>query len=214
MEEYHYQSDWPPQTPPQVVKKDKLPIITILLVVVNIIVFLLCTPMGNMMYNVGSLSIVYVIGNGEYYRLISCMFLHAGIEHLFNNMLMLYFLGSMLEKEVGHVFYLVLYFIAGIGSGIVSMLYEYITGQVMLSVGASGAIFGIIGAMLLLIIIHKGRYGGISLRRMIIGIIYMLYSGFRNPTVNNAAHIGGLVCGFFIALLQYIGKALVKRDEN
>lgn len=214
MEEYNYQSEWPPRTPPQPRKDNRLPIVTILLAAVNVIVFLICTPMGNMMYNVGSLSIVYVLGSGEYYRLITCMFLHAGIEHLFNNMLILVFLGSMLEKEMGHIRYLILYFVAGIGSGAVSMLYEYITGNVMLSVGASGAIFGIIGGMLFLVAFHNGRYGDISLRRMLFGIAYMLYSGFRNPTVNNAAHIGGLVVGFFVAWIQYWGKALVKRDEN
>ena len=94
------------------------------------------------------------------------------------------------------------------------MLYEYLTGQLMFSVGASGAIFGLIGAMLFLVISHKGRYGSISLKRMVIAIAYMLYAGFRNTSVNNAAHIGGLVVGFFAMLLQYFGKALVNRNED
>lgn len=185
--------------------KDKnLPKVSLTLTAVNVIVFFISTFVGDKMYDAGSLSLLKVMGDGEVYRLITCMFLHGGIEHLVSNMLILYFLGEMLEKAIGPWKYLILYFGAGIGSGLASMGYEYLTNRIIFSVGASGAIYGIIGAMLFLVIVHKGRFGTITLPRMIFAIFYMLYSGMRNISVNNAAHIGGLCFGFIIIYIMYM----------
>lgn len=183
---------------------EKIPIITTIITIVNIIAFIVYTIQEEMMYNIGSLSIIKVIGDGEYYRILTCMFLHGGFEHLFSNMLILIFLGRILEKEIGPLKYSIVYFGAGIGSGIASMFQEYLTGQVIFSIGASGAIYGIIGAMLVIVIIHHGNYQNITIKRMLFAIVYMLYSGMRNIQVNNAAHIGGLCVGFLIGVLMYL----------
>lgn len=91
------------------------PVVSAALVAVNAVVFVLCEFTGELLYNAGKLDIISVLVRGEYGRILWSMFLHSGIDHLFNNMLILFFLGSMIEKEVGHIRYAVLYFLSGIG---------------------------------------------------------------------------------------------------
>ena len=85
-----------------------------MLVVINVIVFLMCTFSGNVLYNKGELDVVSVLAGKQYGRLLWAMFLHAGIEHIFNNMVLLFFLGAMIEKVTGHVTFLVLYFLSSV----------------------------------------------------------------------------------------------------
>lgn len=184
--------------------------VTVVLTVSNVLVFLVQFFVDNQFYEFGALSLQRIVGFHEFYRLLTCMFLHGGIEHIFSNMLILYYLGQMLERAIGSYKYMALYFIAGIGSGLASMLYEYVSNTVIYTVGASGAIYGIIGAMLFLVIIHKGRYGDITLRRMIFAILYMLYVGMRDTSVNNAAHIGGLCIGFLTIYVMYM--VVIRRE--
>lgn len=190
-----------------------LPAVTISLVIINIIVFLICTGIGDKVYNIGMLHGPSVLEKNEYYRMFTSMFLHSGMEHLASNMLILYFLGEMIEKKFGHVRYLILYFIAGLGAGAVSIGYEYYSGQFNGSVGASGAIFGLIGALLFLVIYHRGRFGTVTLPRILFMIAYSIYSGFRGTNIDNAAHIGGLLTGFVAAALLYLTIRKVKRKR-
>ena len=88
-----------------------MPIVSGLLVAINVIVYLICTFTGNLLYNVGRLDVTSVIVHGEYGRLIWSMFLHSDISHIFNNMVILFFLGAMIEKEVRHIRYAILYFL-------------------------------------------------------------------------------------------------------
>ena len=140
---------------------------------------------------------------GEWYRMITYLFLHSGIEHLMNNMMVLYFLGNALEHYIGKVGYLFLYFFSGIIAAIGSILYN--TGDPV-CVGASGAIFGVIGAMLWIVLKHRGTLQGISKKRMMFFVFLSVYSGFTSQGIDNAAHITGLFAGFifavFITLLQ------------
>lgn len=175
--------------------------VTFFLLFLNIGAFILYTILGDMLYNMGSLSARDIVNGQEYYRFISCMFLHGGIEHLISNMLFLVILGEMLEQEIGHLGLVILYMAAGIGSGIFSVGYELLTNQFYHSIGASGAICGLIGALLVLVIRNNGNYRELSIRRMIFAIFYLIYTGLRSPMVNNAAHIGGLIIGFLIQAL-------------
>ena len=84
-----------------------------------------------------------------------------------------------------------------------------LTSNYYTSIGASGAVFGLVGALLFLVVINNGRYAGISLPRILFAIVYMLYSGYRSPQVDNSAHIGGLIAGMLVMLIIYfIGKTL------
>lgn len=154
----------------------------------------------------GSLSIVDIIERQEYYRIISCTFLHAGVEHILGNMVFLAVLGDMLEKEIGHISFGVIYLLSGVGGSLFSMGYELLTGQFYHTVGASGAVCGILGALLILVIVHHGNFATISLPRMLLAIVYLIYSGLQSPVVNNAAHIGGLFAGIVLMLCFQIVK--------
>lgn len=181
-------------------RKD-IPIVSAVLVAINVIVFLICTFTGNVLYNMGRLDAVDVLVKREYARVIWYMFLHSNITHIFNNMLILFFLGAMIEKEVGHVLYLILYMLSGIGGGILSLIYKTLTFDFSGTIGASGAVFGLDGALLALILFSGRRMANVTPTRVILMIAYSLYSGFTGGNVDNAAHIGGLITGFLIGIV-------------
>lgn len=139
----------------------------------------------------------------QYYRIITYMFLHGGIEHLGNNMLVLFVIGDNLERAAGKWKYLIIYFASGIIAGISSMSYNIVAQSNAISIGASGAIFGVVGAMIYIVVVNKGRLENISTRQMVIFVIFSLYGGFTSQGVDNAAHVGGLIGGFLLAAILY-----------
>lgn len=178
------------------------------LIILNVIVFLYTDLFGSIensyfLLNHGALYWPAVIDKSEYYRLITYMFLHGGIEHLANNMIVLLFLGDNLERAAGKWRFLAMYFGSGILAGIASMGYNMLNNKHAISVGASGAIFGVVGAMAYIVMINKGRLENISTRQLIVFVIFSLYGGLTSQGVDNAAHIGGLIAGAFLALLLY-----------
>ena len=176
------------------------PYVTISITILNVLVFLICTFTGDLLYNVGALNAQEVFQNKQFYRIISCMFLHADVHHLFSNMVMYYFLGEIVEKNLGHIKYFTMYFLSGIGGGLLSMGFSMLMGSNVDSVGASGAIFGVVGALLWLALTRRGELEHITLGKVLFLIIYSLYSGFTGTHIDNAAHIGGLIAGFLCTL--------------
>ena len=189
----------------------ELPIVSGILVAVNVIVYLICTFTGDLLYNIGELDAAAVLLRGEYGRIIYSMFLHAGIEHLFNNMVILFFLGAMIEKVTGHPQLLLIYLLSGIGANICSLLYKVMTMDSMASVGASGAIFGLDGVLLAWILFDREDMPDVTPRRVVLMIILSLYSGFTAQNIDNAAHVGGLLTGFAAGALLC---ALRRRKRN
>ncbi len=190
----------------------QVPIITAILVGINILVFLVCTFTGNMLYNKGAFSGYFLLYGGEWYRLFTSLFLHASVWHLFNNMIVLAYVGMLVERQLGRVLCLILFFLSGLAGNMVSMGYELFSGQFYTTVGASGAIFGLEGALLALLLLNRGNTGGVSVRGLILSILLTLYCGFTTSGVNNAAHIGGLLMGIvamvFIWLVSGAGRKL------
>lgn len=172
------------------------PWVTVGLVAVNILIFLICTFTGDLLYNKGALSVMNIVEDHSYYRMLISMFLHADIQHLFSNMIVLYFLGEIVEKRLGHIPYTILYFLSGIAGDVFSMGYELLTQHYISSVGASGAIFGVEGALLLLIILNHGKIESMTAGRVAFAIAFSLYCGLTSSRVNNAAHVGGVLMGF------------------
>lgn len=189
----------------------ELPIVSGILVAVNVIVYLICTFTGDLLYNIGELDATAVLLRGEYGRIIYSMFLHAGIEHLFNNMVILFFLGAMIEKVTGHLQLLLIYLLSGIGGNICSLLYKVIAMDSMASVGASGAIFGLDGVLLAWILFDGDDMPDVTPRRVVLMIVLSLYSGFTAQNIDNAAHVGGLLTGFAAGALLC---ALRRRKRN
>lgn len=192
-------------------RRQELPIVSGILVAVNVIVYLICTFTGNLLYNVGELDAAAVLLRGEYGRIIYSMFLHAGIDHLFNNMVILFFLGAMIEKVTGHIQLLLIYLLSGIGANICSLLYKVMTMDSMASVGASGAIFGLDGVLLAWILLDRQAMPDVTPRRVLLMIVLSLYSGFTAHNIDNAAHVGGLLTGFAAGALLC---ALRRRKRN
>lgn len=174
----------------------QLPIVNICLVAINVIVFLICTFTGELLYNIGASGAKEIIEGRAYYRLFTAMFLHAGIQHLFSNMFVLYYIGEMVERKLGHIPYAVVYILSGVAGNIFSIGYEFLTGDFYSTVGASGAVFGVEGAMLLLVIINHGKLEYMTMGRLVFAIAFSLYCGFTGTNINNAAHVGGVLTGF------------------
>jgi len=164
----------------------------------NVIMYLLTMlvnmTIGNGLLHLGA-KVNYLIAGGQYFRLFTAMFLHADIMHLVFNMLALYILGKDIERFFGKKKFLAIYFGAGFMGSALSYLMISST-----SVGASGAIFGLMGANLFLYkknpIVYKRIYGNDLL--ILIGINVVI--GFVRPNIDIAGHIGGLMAGFLIAM--------------
>ena len=192
-------------------RRQELPIVSGILVAANVIVYLICTFTGDLLYNIGELDAAAVLLRREYGRIIYSMFLHAGIDHLFNNMVILFFLGAMIEKVTGHIQLLLIYLLSGIGANICSLLYKVMTMDSMVSVGASGAIFGLDGVLLAWILLDRQAMPDVTPRRVLLMIVLSLYSGFTAHNIDNAAHVGGLLTGFAAGALLC---ALRRRKRN
>lgn len=188
-------------------QKKNVPFVTVMFVAINVIVYLLLELMGDtensdFMIQMGAVWPPYV-KNGEYWRLLTATFMHFGFEHILNNMLVLACAGPILEQGLGHIRYLFLYLFAGVGGSTLSYLQMLQNGENSVSAGASGAIFGIIGALLWIVIVHKGRYETLTGRGLLFMIVISLYYGMTSGDVDNWAHIGGLLMGFVLAVILY-----------
>lgn len=193
-----------------------MPWVNICLVAVNVVVFLICTFTGDLLYNKGAFGLAQIMEDQSYYRIITSMFLHADIQHLFNNMIILYFIGEIVEKKIGHIPYIFVYFLSGIAGNIFSVAYELLSGEYYSSIGASGAVFGVEGALLYLVIINHGRMEHLTAGRLVFAILFSLYSGLTSTDVNNAAHIGGLLMGFAAAVVAVIicPQIVTRKDRD
>ncbi len=186
----------------------KKPVFTIILVGVNIIVFFALSLIGMtedavFMAEHGAMYAPYVMEMGEYYRIFTSMFLHFGFDHLMNNMVMLLAIGWTLESELGKLRFLTIYLASGIGGTLFSMWQDITTEHFTVAAGASGAIFGLIGATLYIAVRNRGRVGEISGRGLLFMAAISLYYGYANGGVDNFAHVGGLLSGAFLTVLLY-----------
>ena len=178
-------------------------VMTIALVVINVLVFILLS-MGGMtenayyMYEKGAMFAPAILSNEEYYRMFTSMFMHFGFDHLFNNMISLFVLGKYVEPMVGKIRFLVIYPLSGLGGTVLSFFVEVYKQDYAVSAGASGAIFGLTGALLCVVLLNRGRVGTITKRGVLFMIALSLYNGFSSTGVDNIAHIGGLVTGFLV----------------
>lgn len=193
--------------------------INLFLVISNVLVFLAVTLTGGTestrhMIDSGA-AYAPLIAEGEYYRLFTSMFLHFGIQHLTNNMLLLLFLGDYLERAVGKLRYLVIYLGGGIIGNLCSYLHELFlikTGKApAVSAGASGAIFAAVGAMLVLLAFRKGKLEDLTFRRMAIMAGLSLMVGFQSSNVDNFAHLGGFFAGAFLMAVLYPGMEKIRK---
>lgn len=147
----------------------------------------------------GALHRPSVFEQGEWWRIGSAMFIHGGVDHLLGNMIALYIVGMALEHGLGALRMLIVYLVSGVVGGVFSLTF-----QSEPSVGASGAIFGITGAVVVFLWRHRGRY---YIRDGQIGIVLAVWAGYQlligmlNPQIDNICHLGGIMGGSLLPLM-------------
>lgn len=174
----------------------ELPLVSGGLVICNVIIYI-CDLLGiGNLQESGWLDAYAVLHEGEYGRIIWSMFLHGSTQHLFNNMLILFFMGAMIEKETGHIRYGILYFLSGIGGNLLSLYMKVRNGDIRPSIGASGAVFGLDGVLMAMVLFWDDGMDNVTPTRVLTMIMLSLYSGLTVKDIDNAAHVGGLLTGF------------------
>lgn len=187
-------------------------LVTKVLIAINVIVFLIGKVAGE-----GFIDRLILVGSGysrhlgwvgvakspdQWYRLLTAVFLHEQWAHIGLNMLALWWIGPHVERALGRRRYIALYLLSGLGGSALSLL---LAPADQGSLGASGAIFGLLGALLVLF-----RRLGLDLRPVAIIIAINLFITFAWPNIDWRAHLGGLVSGFLIAL----GMVYAPRDRR
>ena len=182
--------------------------VTDFLILVNVLVFLYFALHGGLrddeiLLRLGASYTPYLTEKHEYWRLLTAAFLHFGIRHLGNNMFVLFVTGDSLEHALGHVKYLIFYLFSAVGASAASLAVEVAMGQKVLSAGASGAVFAVLGGLIWVLIRNSGRFEEFRIRNLLFFSGMMLLSGFFTEGVDNAAHAGGLLVGFLLAVVLY-----------
>ena len=182
--------------------------VTYVLIAINVIIYLL------QMLDIVSITKFAMnkqaVISGEYYRLFTAAFLHGGVIHLLCNMYSLYLIGTELETVLGKVKFIVVYLLSIVGA---SLLSGVMNGAAINAVGASGAIFGLLGA-LVYFGIHYRLYLGNALLYQIVPVIALnLFIGFSSSGIDNWGHIGGLAAGYLAAMIVGINGKENKTDK-
>ena len=174
----------------------KKPIVTWIIIALCIIMFFV-SGMGYDTYTLVKYGANFsgLVRNGELYRLVTYMFLHAGIVHIGLNMYSLYIVGPRVEDFFGKWKYALIYFISGICGGLLSI---GVTPNVV-SVGASGAIFGLFGALIYFGYNYRGYIGAMIRSQVVPIVIYNLFIGLFIPGIDMWGHVGGLIGGILTA---------------
>lgn len=184
--------------------------VTFTILFINVIIFIIMDwSSDSTLYNVfveqGGISYEAIVKDHQYYRFLTHMFIHADMDHLFGNMMVLFFIGTLVEKKLGRFRYLILYFIGGLVAGITSLGYNVIYDSSTLSIGASGAIFAVVGAMVAIVIFNKGEFGEIGIQQLLFFVVITIINGLNSQGIDNAAHVGGLLAGVILGQVLYLG---------
>lgn len=189
-----------------------LPFVSLALILINLVWFIILAAKGD------PSSPSYMIAQGasygplifehyQFWRLFTNMFMHFGASHLIGNMLYVALAGNTLEKAIGRWRYLSLYLLSGFGASVVSAAYYYLTDQNIVSGGASGAVYGLIGAVIYLMIKNRGRMRPAQLWiRIGIIFLFLFYSNYINDGIDVVAHAAGLIFGFILSMALIGGK--------
>lgn len=189
--------------------KNGIPFMTYTLIFVNVLIFILMLSPGIYNYFINLFANYYAnVQKGEVYRLITCMFLHGNSIHLFFNMYALYIIGPEIERYYGSFKFLVIYLLSGVIGSLFSAV--LITSP---SIGASGAIFGLFGALLYFGFNYRATLDGYLKSQIIPLILINLLVGLIVPGIDVYAHIGGLIGGLIVSLMFGI-KGFNKKNHT
>lgn len=175
--------------------------VTTVILVINVVVFVaelaLGGASGEVLVRLGAM-VPFLVATGEYWRLITAMFLHVGVIHLLLNSYGLYLFGNLVEGVFGSARFVAIYLVTGFCASAASFAFG---GPNRVAAGASGAIFGLLGAWLAYNWRRRELFlAQANLRGVLILIAINLVLGFSVPGIDNTAHIGGLIAGVFAGL--------------
>ncbi|SUY47870.1 rhomboid family membrane protein [Clostridium putrefaciens] len=178
---------------------------TYTLIGINILIFIVSAYLSKSIFDI-DIKVLLLLGAknnklinaGQYYRLFMAMFLHGGLLHLGLNMYALRTTGEIVENFYGRKKFLIIYFLSGITSSLASYVFSQST-----SVGASGAIFGLLGACLIFAYKMKEKIGKEFLRNILSVIVVNILIGVTIPNIDNFGHLGGLVGGIIISFILF-----------
>jgi rhomboid protease GluP len=177
--------------------------VTFVLLALNTIMFFVVLFNGGFspesLTNNGGLLPILVTENNEYYRLLVSMFLHGGLFHFLMNSYFLYYLGSFTEKLLGSTRYAIIYMISGLGASVAVWLFS---DPNIVTIGASGALYGIMGGLLILTFLKSNWFSPYGIRSIrMISIINIVFTLTLSGSVSVQGHIGGLISGIILTYL-------------
>ncbi len=177
--------------------RPKYPVITYSIIALNVLLYIIPQLFGAHDYEIYNFGLHHaLVTSGQFYRLLTSAFVHGSILHLLCNCYALYVIGSQLESFLGKTKYFIVYLVSALCGSLMSIVFV----RDSFSIGASGAIFGLMGA-LVYFGYHYRVYLGNIIRSQIIPLICLnLILGFTLSGVDNFAHIGGLIGGFLITI--------------
>ncbi|MDU4968670.1 MAG: rhomboid family intramembrane serine protease [Staphylococcus epidermidis] len=179
--------------------------ITYTLILINIVIWLCMILYLNRFSDVKLLEVGglvhFNVVHGEWYRLISSMFLHFNFEHILMNMLSLFIFGKIVESIIGSWRMLIIYIISGLYGNFVSLSFNTST----ISVGASGAIFGLIGSIFVIMYLSK-NFNKKMIGQLLIALVVLIVFSLFMSNINIMAHLGGFISGVLITLIGYYFK--------
>ena len=197
----------------------KRPIITYALIISNIIMYIMLVIAGGNLFTIDS-GLLYDFGGLvrydnmssplELYRLITSMFLHGSVIHIGFNLYALYILGPQLESFFGKFKFLIIYLLSGIIGGLTSMIF---LGMNVVGIGASGSIFGLLGAFIFFGYHYRVYFGSVIRSQIIPLLVLNLIIGFIASGIDIAAHLGGFAGGYLVAKAVGIKYKTTKSDS-
>ena len=188
----------------------KKPIMTYSIIIINIIIFVLSILFGEDTLRILFANNSGLVKGGEFYRLFTSMFLHVDFLHILFNMYALIVLGPLVEKYYGKIKFLMIYLISGLIGSLFSCVFQ---GDMVLSYGASGAIFGLLGSIAYFTYYYRATLQGLLRSNILPVILFNLLLGFMIPGIDVSAHIGGLIGGIFTSMAIGIGDKGRRQDR-
>ena len=187
-------------------------VVTPIFLVINILVYVACVYI----YEPTELAVnVYAISEKrQYYRFLTSMFNHFGITHIFGNMVILIALGARVENIIGRLNYAIIYIVTGLAAAFASYINCFYNEIHAYSAGASGAIFGLLGVLVVIAFYNKGRVKDLSLMNMLILFILTLVDGVMSEGVDNVAHAAGFIAGIFTGVLLLLTNQKVVKNSQ
>lgn len=182
-------------------KKQTIPKTAIVIAITNLLIFIACQITGDLLYNMFA-GISPLFGNiSASYRVVTAMFIHENLYHFFSNMILLVVVAFNIEEILKPTKFLLIYFVSGILGNIAELLSAYVRGEDIMCYGASGAVFGMVGAYVSLLIFNKARNRYANGMWISLGLAAMVLTGAFTANIAQMAHIMGLLSGLIISMI-------------